>query len=41
MYTETHKLKQTLGFFGDPPRVVRGVRSDGLKKLIFIVTLER
>lgn len=41
MYPDSYQLNQALGLLGDPPRVVRGVRPDGLKQLILIVPLER
>lgn len=41
MDPDSYQLQQALGLLGDPPRVVRGVRSDWLKQLILIVTLER
>lgn len=38
---DSYQFKQALGLLGDPPRVVRCVRPDGLKQLILIVALER
>lgn len=40
MKYESYQLKQALGLLGDPPRVVRGVCSDGLKQFILIIALE-
>lgn len=34
-------LQQVLGLLGDPARVVRRVHPDRLKKLVFVITLER
>lgn len=38
---KTYQLEQTLGLLGDPSGVVGGVRPDGLKQFVLIVTLER